>query len=65
MQLRLSSLLPEHAADLLCREAGAARATPLQLQQLACICGHNALALRIIGGFINSQLVTAQVRLEG
>ena len=61
-QLRLSSLLPVDAAELLRRLAGAGPVTPPQLQRLACICAQNALALTIIGGFINSQVVTAEVR---
>ena len=63
-QLQLSSLSPEHAADLLRREAGETRATPDQAKQLAHICGCNALALMIIGGFIASQAVKAEVRWD-
>ena len=62
VQLDLRSLLPEHAADLLRRLAGAGRVTPPQLQRLAGLCAQNALALTIIGGFINSQVVTAEAR---
>jgi hypothetical protein len=36
--------------------------TPPQAQELAHICGNNALALMIIGGFIASATVTAEVR---
>ncbi len=61
-QLRLSSLSPEHAADLLRQEAGSDRLPPPQGKTLAHICGYNALALKIIGGFIASQAVTAEVR---
>ena len=61
-QLHLDSLLPQHAANLLRREAGAARATGLQAEKLAHICNSNALALTIIGGFIASHAVTAEVR---
>ena len=61
-QLHLDSLQPEHAADLLRRQAGATRATKQQAEKLAHICNHNALALTIIGGFIASHAVTAQVR---
>ena len=61
-QLNLSSLAPGHAADLLQHEATAKRITPEQAKKLARICGHNALALMIIGGFIASETVTAEVR---
>ena len=61
-QLWVSSLLPEHAANLLRQEAGAARPALPQAETLAHICNYNALALTIIGGFIASQAVTAEAR---
>ena len=60
--LHLTSLSPKHAVDLLCRWAGADQVAPPQAEKLAGICGNNALALTIIGGFIASQVVTAEVR---
>jgi hypothetical protein len=60
-QLHLNSLSPEHAAELLRQEAGAARVTPSEVHDLALICGHNALALKMIGGMIASQAATAKV----
>jgi hypothetical protein len=59
--LPLGSLPPEHAGYLLRQEAGADRVTPSQAQTLAGICGNNALALTIIGGFIACQHVSADV----
>ena len=61
-QLNLRGLPLQHAEDLLLCEATAARATPLQAQELAHICGCNALALKIIGGFIASHVINAEVR---
>ena len=61
-QLHLHSLQPEHAAGLLRQEAGATRATEPQAETLARICNHNALALTLIGGFIGSHAVTAEVQ---
>lgn len=62
-QLQLGSLPSQHAVDLLRQEAGEARLMPEHAHTLAHICGNNALALTIIGGFIASQKVTALVRL--
>lgn len=62
-QLRLECLTPDSAAELLHQQAGAHRATQAQAKKLAAICGHNALALTIVGGFIASQAITAEVGL--
>ena len=59
--LHLSSLSPEHAAELLRNGAGAECLLPAQASTLARICGNNALALTIIGGFIACHAVTAEV----
>ena len=61
-QHELSSLPPEAAAELLRQEAGPDQVTQPQAEELAMVCGHNALALKIIGGFIASCKVTAQAR---
>ena len=61
-QLHLSSLSEHDAIELLRQRAGRDRLTPPQAQKLASICGNNALALTLIGGFIASQAVTAEVR---
>ena len=61
-ELHLGSLPPEHAADLLRQVAGEHQVTSPQAQQLAAACGSNALAVRLIGAFIKTQAVTAEVR---
>ena len=62
LQLHLASLTEDNAAALLRFEAGGRAVTMEQATRLAGICGCNALALTIIGGFIACQRVTAQVR---
>ena len=60
--ISIGSLSPEYAVDLLRQEAGEKLVMPEQAETLAHICGKNALALTIIGGFIACQAVTAEVR---
>ena len=60
-QLHLASLTEEDAVTLLCNEAGAQAPSVEQAVTLAGVCGRNALALTIIGGFIACQRVTAEV----
>ena len=62
-QLTLSSLPPQDAAKLLRQEAGSDQVTQPQAEELADTCGCNALALTIIGGFIASSRVKAEVRV--
>ncbi len=58
----IRSLSPGCAADLLRSEAGEDLVMPEQADTLAHICGNNALALTIIGGFVACHAVTAEVR---
>ena len=64
LQLHLDSLTQRDAVALLQFEAGEQAVTAAQAMILADICGCNALALTIVGGFIACQRVTAEVLLE-
>jgi len=61
-ELRLDSLPAKQAADLLCHIVGAGHFTPPQAEQLETVCGNNALAVRLIGAFIQTKAVKAEVR---
>ena len=61
-QVHLAKLAEQDAITLLRFEAGEQPLTDEQATRLAGVCGCNALALTIIGGFIACQRVTAQVR---
>ena len=60
-QLELGCLAMDSAIELLQREAGDIDISEEQAEQLADVCGCNALALIIIGGFIACEHVTAEV----
>ena len=61
-QLELRSLAMDSAIELVRREAGDIQVSRQQAEQLAGVCGCNALALTIIGGFIACERVTPDVR---
>ena len=63
-QLHLASLTQDDAVALLRFEAGEQAVTMEQASSLASVCGCNALALTIIGGFIACERVTAEVGPE-
>ena len=61
VQLHLAKLTQHDAAALLRFEAGEQEVAAEQAAKLAEVCGCNALALTIIGGFIACQRITVQV----